>query len=219
MSGGRSVHGLLALLAALHLGCGSGDPVGGDRFGDSGAGGGGVGGNNVGGEPARAGGSSSEVASSSSTTGGGESFEDHCFGSAKISVFPLDLTEGDSEFEGHGPSVSVTVNAARDGGSIRVEACVDMKETQSDWTTGHACKTKSFPVDGLLGLDPDPFEAGYVDSDHETDALESSDVFDSSPLVEKVTCRGDRDGDDVCGDSGCAGCDVQLGCIEVHVSK
>jgi hypothetical protein len=210
----------IAVVLFFDLACGGGDEVGKDRFGDSPGGGGAGGGPSHGGE---ASGPTSNGAgpgpASSASSGGGTKQVEHCFDTT-LQLFPLSLTDGDGEFNGHGPSVTVTVDAEYEApGSVRVTACVDMKETQSDWTTGHLCKHESYAIDGLIGVSEDAFEAGYVDHDHELDTLESSDVFDASPLVASVRCQGDHAGNDICSDSGCARCQVELGCIQVQLAR
>ncbi|MFO0560894.1 MAG: hypothetical protein U0269_22945 [Polyangiales bacterium] len=141
-----------------------------------------------------------------------------CLTIPTVNVWPLNLTRGDREFNGHGPNVSISVDWSIAGNQIAANACVTAEETVSDWTTGSACRTSmSAPAMGAIDavLDP-PFRGGYLDGDH------SCDFVAGGAGVTGATCVGDTSGDDICaspdtcGQPECTGCEVRFGCVRVR---
>lgn len=135
-----------------------------------------------------------------------------------LTVNNLALVEGDREFDGHGPSMTLTSTWSIVGDRVQAQACVRARETTSDWTTGQACRTlSSNPAAGAItAILEGNYAGGYVDTDH------SCDFVPGGSGVSSVTCVGDTSGDDVCiGSSTCAsnactGCDFTFSCVRVR---
>lgn len=135
-----------------------------------------------------------------------------------LTVNNLGLVEGDREFEGHGPSMTLTATYAVFGDRVQVQACVRARETTSDWTTGQGCRTlSSNPASGQIDTVLEGnYSGGYVDTDH------SCDFVGGGSGVASITCVGDTSGDDVCigpstcGSNTCTGCDFSFSCVRVR---
>jgi hypothetical protein len=140
---------------------------------------------------------------------------------ALASLFPLEHTRGDREYNDHGPVGEVNVTWLRTPSTVTVRACVTMTETRADWTTGSRCiDVVTINVRNSAVLTP-PFHLVYLDRDHgHDDAMARAHELTRSDLVRRVTCVGDGPGLDICSDrsfeSGdCSGCQIQLGTIEI----
>jgi hypothetical protein len=135
-----------------------------------------------------------------------------------VNVWPLTLMRGDREFDGHGPDVMISVDWTIAGNQVSANACVTATETQSDWSTGQACRTSTSaaaPTNIDAILDP-PFRYNYRDTNHNCEG------FTGGTAVTGGVCVGDTSGDDICGSSNtclspdCAGCQVSFGCVRVR---
>lgn len=113
--------------------------------------------------------------------------------------------DGDREFDGHGPDVTVVIDLhVLDEDKVYAFVHVEAKETRWDWT--RASGTAAF----LLHHSPRPivsidsltrFEHRYRDTDH------ARDVFDfpaESSLVKTLTCVGDTLGREAGARTGCS---------------
>lgn len=138
-----------------------------------------------------------------------------CFTPPALSIHPLRLIEGDSEFNGHGPDVTVTVNFYRSTTYIRATAQVYMRETVSDWTTGtsapafgglpdafrYTVSNSSFrtPSGVLLSSGSVGAVIRYRDTNHGCDDASAAGVSGTgASYIRSVTCVGDTDGSDIC---------------------
>ena len=137
-----------------------------------------------------------------------------------LTVADLTLTEGDDEFDGNGPVVTITVEATATPTNVVIEACVQMRETQSDWSTGSRCVqgTVEVPNGGLVSATS--FSAEYTDTDHETDNVfnEATSLTPADELVVSAQCVGDTSGADICAETNgdCSMCLFTLGCFVVR---
>jgi hypothetical protein len=160
------------------------------------------------------------ASSSSSGSGGSTPGQQTLCIDDSLTVGDLQLTEGDSEFDGNGPEVTITVDLSATTTTVELEACVTMRETVSDFTTGSRCVKQTFdaPNAGLLG--DTAFEAIYTDTDHELDNVfsEATSLDLADNLVKSVSCVGDTNSNDVCSSTNgdCAMCLLNLGCFVVR---
>lgn len=204
--------GLIAAL--LLLGCGDEtEPSG--RFDDGGGGHGGglpTGGAGMGGAGAAG------NAGGAGQGGGATGPQEVCVGTS-LTVGDLTLLEGDAEFDGNGPIVTTTVELDATPTEVVIEACVQMRETQSDWSTGSRCDqlVVDVPNSGLAGITD--FSAQYTDTDHEADNVfsEADEIDDPGKLIINLQCVGDTQGDDICETTNgdCSMCLFTLGCFDV----
>jgi hypothetical protein len=143
-----------------------------------------------------------------------------CVGfSSRLMVNNLALLEGDREFEGHGPTVTLTSSWSIVGDRVQAEACVRARETTSNWTTGYGCRTllSDAAPSAIAAVLEGNYSGGYTDTDH------SCDFVGGGSGVASVTCVGDTSGDDICvgsstcGANSCTGCDFAFGCVRVRL--
>ncbi|HUM45927.1 MAG TPA: thiol-activated cytolysin family protein [Chitinophagales bacterium] len=132
---------------------------------------------------------------------------------SEIKLCPVKLGNGDKEFDGHGPdiSVSVTLEIRNNGKELWRVVEFDAIETQSDYT--HAVQdpdweeVKIFTAPSgkkIKQINSDKSTSyDYEDTDHEEDVKE----FSSSELIDKFKIKGDTNGDDV---GNCTDDDVYL---------
>ena len=133
-----------------------------------------------------------------------------------LDLFPLRKTKGDAEFKGHGPHVELSFKLTRTESKVSIEGCVVMTELESDWTTGEACNTVSIDVENTELVTPDTFNVGYTDSDHDIDdVFAESSGQNPNEVIKSATCVGDTDGDDICIQSKCSRCTIEIGCVHV----
>ena len=136
-----------------------------------------------------------------------------------VTVKNLLLTEGDAEFGGNGPQVTTSVSLTAMPGVVMIEACVEMRETVSNWTTGTGCETLFVDVENA-GLVGDPwYLAQYTDTDTAYDDVlaEAVNIQGTSNLVTALSCMGDTAGNDICSatDGGCSLCSFSIGCFTI----
>jgi hypothetical protein len=166
------------------------------------------------------GGATGTTTSSGSGTGGSAPGQQTVCIDSGLTVGDLQLTEGDGEFDGNGPDVTTTVTAMATATTVTIEACVTMRETVSDFTTGSRCVQQTLDVAnaGLLG--DTSFEAKYTDTDHDSDNVlsEATSLDLADNLVKAVSCIGDTNGNDVCSatNGDCAMCLFSLGCFVIR---
>lgn len=124
--------------------------------------------------------------------------------------------DGDREFEGHGPDMTITVDLhVVDGDQVHAAVRIDAVETHWDWTS--ASGTADFLLhqtqDPIVSIDsPAHFEHRYRDTDH------ARDVFhfpEGDSLVKTLTCVGDTMGREAGAKTGCS---AELHPITVTVS-
>lgn len=140
-----------------------------------------------------------------------------CIDLPDLTLFPLNHVGGDTEFNGHGPFVTVQIVISNpQDGILSVEACINMIETEPNWTEGDLCVTELVPYAGGDIVGPKDFLVKYTDNNHAwDDAMSKASSLVQNPAVLGVTCQGDLDNsNDLC----CAGCWVQMGCLMVNPS-
>ncbi|MBN4050214.1 hypothetical protein JYT28_00500 [Desulfobulbus sp. AH-315-M07] len=144
--------------------------------------------------------------------------QEACFDTG-VTVSDLMLTQGDPEFNGNGPVVNVTVELTATPTLLTVQACVDMKETKSDFTTAVGCAEVTLMVANAGVVSDTKFAAEYTDTDHDSDNVisEATSLDPAAGLVKSVQCVGDTAGNDICAatNSDCSMCLFNLGCVLV----
>jgi hypothetical protein len=204
-----------ALVVASSLGCGEETKEG--RFSDDDGAGGAATGQGGSGQVAGVGGA---AGGGFGGFGGSPSTTQTVCANKSLTVGDLTLTDGDAEFNGHGPVVTTSVDVTRTAGSVVFEACVEMKETVSDWTTGTGCEKHTVNVANAGIVGSPAFFARYTDSDHEIDDVlsEADTLQNSGNLVINAQCLGDTDGNDICSSTtgGCSMCLFGLGCVQIN---
>jgi hypothetical protein len=113
--------------------------------------------------------------------------------------------DGDREFEGHGPDMTVTIDLhIVDGDRIHATVHIEAAETRWDWTlaSGSADFLLYQAQDPIHSIDsPAHFEHRYRDTDHARDVFEFPE---GDSLVKKLTCIGDTMGREAGTKTGCS---------------
>ncbi len=116
---------------------------------------------------------------------------------ADFKAFPTKI-EGDCEFDGNGPEVSVRITLERRNGNQELWAKIYMqvRETTADWSTARSphgnwqVKLYSAPGDYEIGELQDDVSYSYTDTDH--------DYHDYEFWGGTIRTKGDTPGDDIC---------------------
>lgn len=152
-------------------------------------------------------GGASQVVGGDAAGGAGDEedrFESFTFQPPVLPFFAPPHVDGDREFDGNGPSMTVMVDLHVVDGD-RVHATVQIEAVETSWDWSRAFGSADFLLyqapDPIVSIDsPTHLEHHYRDTDHAWDVFE---LPEGESPVEKLTCIGDTMGREAGTETGC----------------